>query len=123
MKTDIGIDSTGFLTLTRKDNGKLDYVFVTGSTYVRQKLEIELRLFIDECFTDTTQGVDWLYYMSEKGKRNELDAKIKGKIMSIEGIEKILDYSTTFDNANDNHDIIFSVQYNGESVNNITFEF
>jgi hypothetical protein len=123
MKQDIGVTSNGYFTLVRKDNGKLDYTIVTGSDYVRQKLEIELRLFKDECFTDMEQGIDWWEYMSSKDKYNELNAIIKDKIAKIDGVEKIIEYETSFDNEDKNYYINFSVQYNGEIINNISFGF
>lgn len=95
----------------------------TGRTdCVTQRIYIRLRTFLSEWYLDETYGIPWLErILGHKGKKSTVDSIIQEKILSVDGVAQILEFSSTFDNGRRVYSCSFKVRTdNGQLSNTIT---
>lgn len=89
---------------------------------VTQRIYIRLRTFLSEWYLDETYGIPWLErILGHKGKKSTVDSILQEKILSVDGVAQILEFSSTFDNGRRIYSCSFKVRTDsGQLSNTIT---
>lgn len=94
--------------------GKL--VLVSGANLVAQRIKITLLTFLGEWFVDTTIGIPYLEQVLVKpADKTKLENIFRKKILSVEGVKKVMSIDTLIDRAERSLSIEFTVE-TGEGV-------
>lgn len=105
-----------------------DLVFENGSTpttgdmvdVVRQRLYIRLRTFKHEWFLNYNYGVPWLErVLGHKVKKSTVDMIIQEHILSVRGVERIVEFSSSFENNLRNYSCRFKVRVRGGGTTDV----
>jgi hypothetical protein len=79
----------------------LDLALVDGTVQVKQALCIALRLFRGEWFLDANAGVPYYQDVLVKSPNlSEINSILKTEILKVEHVNKILEFTSTFDSVN-----------------------
>lgn len=78
---------------------------------VVQKLYIRLRTFLGEWYLSETYGVPWLErILGHKVNKSTVDMIIQEEILKVDGVDKILSFSSEYLSATRGYKCRFSVQ-------------
>lgn len=114
--------------LLDRSSGKHDLVFVNGECpttgdivdRVIQRLYIRLRTFFGEWWWDVTYGVPWLErILGQKNGKTTADIVIQEQILEEDGVQQILEFSSSYDNANRSYSCSFRVRTEGGQLSPI----
>ena len=90
-------------------DGKL--VLVGGANLVAQRIKITLLTFLGEWFMDTTIGVPYLEQVLIKpADKTKLENIFRKKILSVDGVKKILSIDTLINRAERTLQVEFTVE-------------
>jgi hypothetical protein len=89
----------------RKEDASGDFVFGNQDAdfyrdqpeAVAQAVKTRLGLYTGEWFLDTTDGTPWRTEVLGKYTKDAYDSVIKARILDTQGVDEILDYSSSFD--------------------------
>jgi hypothetical protein len=80
-----------------RENGRMRYT-KTELEYVAQKIRHELSLFLGEWFVDPEMGLPYLPGNIKKSEhRTVLESAIRAKLVSIEDVKSIIEFSPFYD--------------------------
>ena len=101
--------------MTRALDSNGDWVFGTGiSAYLTGNLEIaqniktRLSSFLNDCFFDTTAGVNWLYLLGSKNQA-ALNLAVGAVILNTPNVTGGLELSVTYNAQTRNVSIVYNV--------------
>lgn len=91
------------MAIARALNNNGDWTFGRGkSSYlkndssVKQNLETRLLEYKDDWFNNEDKGIDYNYYLSSKGTREDLENAIRFTILETEDVVEITSFYTEF---------------------------
>jgi hypothetical protein len=92
------------------DISSYDLALVDRLEQIQQKLQIKLKFFSQEWFLDTSVGLPLYELVFVKNPDLDLIASaFKSEILSVEGVNNILEYEQEFDSAARSLEITFKV--------------
>lgn len=101
------------------DRSSHDLVFVNGECPVTdgrtdavvQRLYIRLRTFLGEWYLNAPYGVPWLErILGHKTRKSTIDKILQKQIMGVSGVERIVSFSSTWDNPRRHYSCTFTVK-------------
>lgn len=113
------------LLLNREKN---DLVFINGECpttsdeidRVIQRLYIRLRTFFGEWWWDVTYGVPWLErILGQKNGKASADIIIQEQILSENGVQQVVNFSSTYENSKRAYSCSFQVRTQGGQISPI----
>ena len=112
LTTDHDLDLTSRdLQLTDDDNGES----------VRQRLLIRLLSFKGELFSNTDYGVPYFQTIFQKNvSKGVVDGIIQQQIRSVQGVAKIISYTSTMNNASRDYTASFKVSTTSGAIVEVT---
>lgn len=76
------------------DLTNLKPVLLSGTDYIKQKLNIKLDTYFGEWFLDTRKGVKWKQLVLKKGYNlSEIELHVRNIIKEVDEVREILEYS------------------------------
>lgn len=61
----------------------------------RQWVSVRLKTLLGEWFLDTSQGIDWINILSQKGNRTLVDTVIQRTIVETRFVTRLVSYTST----------------------------
>jgi len=89
----------------------------TEEELTRQRLALNLRLFLGEWFADTTIGIPYFESIYGKNSKNDVDAIFKAAIRKTDGVIKITKFNSTLDKVTRKYTLVFSVTTETGKIN------
>lgn len=95
--------------------------FVTGSDYIKQKINIELDFYFQEWFLDTRQGTQWRELVFIKGFNLAIiERHIRDRLLSIEEIREILTYNQELKKENNKNILVINFKVSTVDSDQVT---
>ncbi len=98
------------------EQGDHDWKLVDGTTIIlceteqeltRQRVAINLKLYLGEWFADTQLGIPYFQSIFGKGTREATDAILKAAIIDTEGVVRLTNFESTIDNSTRAYSVTF----------------
>ncbi len=101
--------------MTRAIDANGDWIFgtglnayVSGNAEVAQNIQTRLSCFLNDCFFDTTAGINWLYLLGAKNQ-SALNLAIGAVILNTANVTGGLQLSVTYNAKTRNVSIVYNV--------------